>query len=162
MEPIIRTGESYTFAQDSSEEHLRSVWLPAEISPNDAGASSRVCRSYVLTEETGGGSAPMVVATAQLHPNHPGAGSHIANAGFMVHPNHEGKGYGRLLAHHVLNDAFADGYKGMIFNAVVETNVGAVRLWQSLGFDIVATIPGAFEHPVQGLVGLHVMYRALA
>ena len=49
----------------------------------------------------------------------------------------------------------------MRFNAVVETNSGAVHLWQSLGFQILATIPEAFDHPRNGLVGLHVMYRRL-
>lgn len=162
IEPIIRTGETYTFDTDSTEDAMRSAWLPVESLEHDVGAPSRASCTYVVTEETGGTSAPMVVATAQLHPNYPGAGSHIANAAFMVHPNHEGKGYGRLLAHHVLDAALADGYKAMVFNAVVESNEGAIRLWQSMGFEILATIPGAFLHPVHGLVGLHVMYKALA
>ena len=34
------------------------------------------------------------------------------------------------------------GYRGIQFNAVVETNEAAVRLWQSLGFEIVGTVPG--------------------
>ena len=50
----------------------------------------------------------------------------------------------------------------MQFNAVVETNHNAVSLWQSLGFTVLTTIPGAFRHPVHGFVGLHVMYRSLA
>ena len=37
------------------------------------------------------------------------------------------------------------GFAGIQFNAVVETNTGAVRLWQDLGFTIVGTVPGAFE-----------------
>ena len=45
--------------------------------------------------------------------------------------------------------------------AVVETNERAVALWQSLGFEIVGTVPDAFRHPTQGLVGLHVMYLPL-
>ena len=44
---------------------------------------------------------------------------------------------------------------------MVETNTGAVRLWQSLGFDMLATVPEAFRHPVHGYVGLHIMYRRL-
>ncbi|WP_104088499.1 GNAT family N-acetyltransferase [Arthrobacter sp. GMC3] len=161
MEPTIRAGETYTFATDTTEAAMRSEWLPDETPTHDAGTQSRNSRSYVVTEETGGTSAPMIVATAQLHPNHPGAGSHVANASFMVHPNHEGKGYGRLLAYHVLDAAAAEGYQAMVFNAVVESNKGAVRLWQSLGFEILTTIPAAFEHPVHGRVGLHVMYKAL-
>jgi ribosomal protein S18 acetylase RimI-like enzyme len=65
------------------------------------------------------------------------------------------------LANHVLEQARADGYRAMVFNAVVASNVRAVRLWQSLGFEILATIPDAFDHPVDGLVGLHVMHRKL-
>lgn len=49
----------------------------------------------------------------------------------------------------------------MQFNAVVETNTSAVRLWQDLGFRIVGTVPEAFDHATRGLVGLHVMYRRL-
>jgi ribosomal protein S18 acetylase RimI-like enzyme len=44
---------------------------------------------------------------------------------------------------------------------VVETNTTAVNLWRSLGFEILATVPAAFRHPVHGRVGLHVMHRAL-
>jgi hypothetical protein len=50
---------------------------------------------------------------------------------------------------------------GMQFNAVAETNESAVRLWQAVGFEIVGTVPDAFDHPTRGLVGLHVMYRPL-
>ena len=49
----------------------------------------------------------------------------------------------------------------MAFNAVVETNTGAVALWRSLGFEIVATLPEGFHHPVHGYVGLHIMFRPL-
>jgi ribosomal protein S18 acetylase RimI-like enzyme len=47
------------------------------------------------------------------------------------------------------------------FNAVVETNTRAVALWQSLGFQILATVPDAFHHPVHGYVGLYIMHRHL-
>jgi hypothetical protein len=53
------------------------------------------------------------------------------------------------------------GYRAMVFNAVVECNTPAVRLWQSPGFQILATVPEGFLHPVHGYVGLHVMYRRL-
>lgn len=51
-------------------------------------------------------------------------------------------------------------YRGMVFNAVVETNP-AVKLWTSLGFTILGTVPDAYEHPRHGRVGLHIMYKAL-
>jgi ribosomal protein S18 acetylase RimI-like enzyme len=49
----------------------------------------------------------------------------------------------------------------MQFNAVVETNEPAVKLWRSLGFEVIGTVPEAFDHRRHGLVGLHVMYRKL-
>ena len=36
-----------------------------------------------------------------------------------------------------------------------------VRLWEDLGFRILATVPEAFDHPTHGLVGLHIMFRKL-
>jgi hypothetical protein len=36
-----------------------------------------------------------------------------------------------------------------------------VRLWQSLGFEVIGTVPEAFDSREHGLVGLHVMYLAL-
>lgn len=49
----------------------------------------------------------------------------------------------------------------MQFNAVVETNEGAVRLWQRPGFRTIGTVPQAFDDAERGLVGLHVMYLPL-
>jgi hypothetical protein len=42
-------------------------------------------------------------------------------------------GVGGALAHRVLEVAAEDGYAAMQFNAVVETNEHAIRLWESLG-----------------------------
>ena len=47
----------------------------------------------------------------------------------------------------------------MQFNAVVETNKAAVSLWHELGFEIIATVPDAFDHRRHGRVGPHVMHR---
>jgi len=44
---------------------------------------------------------------------------------------------------------------------VVESNTRAVALWRSLGFEVLATVPEAFDHPTDGLVGLHIMHRPL-
>ena len=57
--------------------------------------------------------------------------------------------------------ATVQGYRGVQFNAVVETNEVAVRLWQSLGFEVIGTVPGAFRHADGGYVGLHVIFLSL-
>jgi GNAT superfamily N-acetyltransferase len=79
----------------------------------------------------------------------------------MVDPAHGGKGVGRALGSYVVEWARTEGYRGMQFNAVVETNAVAVRLWESLGFEILATVPAAFESTTHGYVGLHLMYQRL-
>jgi len=102
-----------------------------------------------------------IAGTAKVGPNQDGPGDHVANASFMVNPECAGAGVGRTLGEHVLHVARDDGYRAMQFNAVVETNTRAVALWQSLGFEILTTIPAAFRHPTAGNVGLHVMHRLL-
>jgi ribosomal protein S18 acetylase RimI-like enzyme len=145
LREIIAAGETYCWARDTSEAAARVKWMHEP--PG---------RTVVAVDGNG-----TVLGTAETHPNQGGAGAHVANAGFMVDPTHGGRGVGRRLAEHVLDRARADGYRAMQFNAVVETNTGAVALWRSLGFTILATVPEAFDHPVHGPVGLHVMHRAL-
>ena len=62
---------------------------------------------------------------------------------------------------HSLDHARKRGYRAMQFNFVISSNERAVRLWQSLGFDIVGRLPGAFRHPALGDVDAFVMYRTL-
>jgi GNAT superfamily N-acetyltransferase len=79
----------------------------------------------------------------------------------MVAGEARGRGVGRALGEYALSWAKAQGYAAMQFNAVVESNQAAVRLWQALGFQIVGTVPEAFAHPTLGRVGLHIMHRFL-
>lgn len=69
-----------------------------------------------------------------------------------------GRGVGEALCRFALDWARANGFAGMQFNAVAETNRSAVRLYERLGFTVIGTVPGAFEHPEEGRVGLHIMY----
>ncbi|WP_117211450.1 GNAT family N-acetyltransferase [Allorhizocola rhizosphaerae] len=142
IRPVVEAGETFTWDRDVSQERARAMWTAGH--------------AYVAVDESGA-----VLATAELHRNQGGPGSHVANAGFMVSPSAQGRGVGRALCAHVLQEARRLGYRAMQFNAVVETNVRAVRLWQSLGFEILTTVPEAFHHPNKGFVGLHVMYLKL-
>lgn len=143
---VIAAGETYTWDRDTSEDRARAKWL------HEDGPG----RAFVAVDAGGA-----IVGTAEAHPNQAGPGAHVANAGFVVDPDHAGRGIGRALAQHVIGQSRADGYRAMQFNAVVETNLAAIRLWQSLGFAIVGTVPEAFHHPVEGYVDLHVMHRRL-
>ena len=88
-----------------------------------------------------------VVGTAKMGPNRGGRGAHIATASFMVNLAAQRLGTGRALGQFTVDWARTSGYHGMQFNAVVETNATAVRLWESLGFDVLATVPEAFDPP---------------
>jgi GNAT superfamily N-acetyltransferase len=102
-----------------------------------------------------------VLGTAKMGPNRPGPGSHVASASYMVGEGARGRGVGRALVVDSLDWARGSGYAGMQFNAVVEDNLGAVRLYLDLGFTIIGTVPEAFELPDGRRVGLHVMYIRL-
>lgn len=140
---IAATGETYALPHDLSTAAAQAAWF-------EAGAT------VLVAVEDG-----IVVGTGKYLPVRPAGGAHVATASFMVAPDATGRGVGRALGEEVLRRAAAAGYAAMQFNAVVETNVAAVALWESLGFQVMTTIPAAFEHPTAGRVGLHVMYREL-
>ena len=140
---IVSEGETYAYPEDLTSEAARQLWF-------EPGG-------HVVVAVDG----PTVLGTAKTGPNRPGRGSHVATASFMVDPAAGGQGVGRALGEHVLGWAREAGFRSMQFNAVVETNAAAVRLWRSLGFEVIGTVPEAFDHPRHGFVGLHVMYRPL-
>lgn len=144
FDAIVREGKTYAYPEGLSSDDARALWMP----PPPA-------RTVVAVEDD------VIVGTATMGPNRPGRGAHIATASFMVDPTTRSRGVGRALGNHMLEWAREQGYRGVQFNAVVETNDAAVRLWQSLGFEIIGTVPGAFHHVDDGYVGLHVMFRPI-
>jgi ribosomal protein S18 acetylase RimI-like enzyme len=63
---------------------------------------------------------------------------------------------------HSLERAKERGFRAVQFNFVVSTNERAIKLWTSLGFEIVGRLPLAFEHPIHGFVDALVMYRKIS
>jgi GNAT superfamily N-acetyltransferase len=141
---IVDAGRTYAYPEGLSLEDARPLWMEAP--PG---------RTVVAV------NGQRVVGSAKMGPNRPGRGSHVATASFLVDPAAQGRGIGRALGEHVVDWARDAGYRGIQFNAVVETNDAAVHLWQSLGFRVLATVPGAFDHPEHGYVGLHLMFLDL-
>jgi L-amino acid N-acyltransferase YncA len=146
---IVAAGETYAFPEPSTPDQARPWWM--EPPPGQTVVAV--------------GSLPdgdeVILGSAKMGPNRPGRGAHIATASFMVDPAHQGKGAGRALAEYVVAWAREQAYHAIQFNAVVQTNTSAVKLWQSLGFQILTTVPEAFDHKRHGLVGLHIMYLPL-
>jgi GNAT superfamily N-acetyltransferase len=141
---IVAAGETYAFPEDLTVETGRGWWM------------SEPPSLTVVLEDDG-----HILGSAKMGPNRPGRGDHVGTASFMVDPAASGLGVGRALASYAVDWHRAQGFAGIQFNAVVETNAAAVHLWESLGFEIIGTVPGAFRSAAHGEVGLHVMHLDL-
>ena len=145
IESVFRTGETYAFSREISEEEAYKAWI------------STPKNTYVAV-----GSNNAIVGTYYIKPNQPGQGNHICNCGYIVDENVRGQGIASAMCEHSQHEAVAQGFRAMQYNLVVSTNSGAVRLWKKLGFEIVGTIPEAFRHPMHGYVDAFVMYKRLS
>ncbi len=143
IEPVIKAGNTYMYAPDSSREKMLSIWFDPEK------------YTYVAEEND------QVVGTFFLKANQPDLGSHVVNAGYMVHPDFRGRGIAEQLCRFSLTEAKRLGFKAMQFNCVIATNTTAIKLWQKCGFSIVGTVPKIYQHQTLGLVDAHVMYQWL-
>src|SRR5450759_4976437 len=132
--PIIREAATYTLDPDMSESEALAYWMGGD-------------KETFVAEEDG-----VVLGTYYMRPNQAGGGRHVCNCGYMTDAAAIGRGVARRMCEHSLEYARSRGYRAMQFNFVVSTNERAVRLWQSLGFDIVGRLPAAFRHPTYGYV----------
>ncbi|HEV7311656.1 GNAT family N-acetyltransferase [Sphingopyxis sp.] len=143
LEPVIRAGETYTLDRDMTEAEALAYWFGAD-------------KETFVAEEGG-----VVLGTYYLRANQAGGGRHVCNAGYMTGAAATGRGVARAMCLHSLDHAKAQGFRALQFNFVVSSNVRAVGLWQSLGFEVVGRLPGAFDHPAEGFVDALVMVRTL-
>lgn len=86
----------------------------------------------------------MIVGLYILHPNNVGRCGHICNTSYAVKKEYRGQGIGKKLVVHSMDKAKELGFKILQFNAVVKSNVYALRLYEKLGFIKLGTIPGGF------------------
>ncbi|QCB53694.1 N-acetyltransferase [Sphingopyxis sp. PAMC25046] len=143
LEPVIRAGETYTLDRDMREGDALAYWFDAD-------------KEAFVAEADGA-----IIGTYYLRANQAGGGAHVANAGYVTGAAAMGRGVARAMALHSIDHAKARGFRAMQFNFVVSSNVRAVGLWQSLGFEVVGRLPEAFAHPTEGFVDALVMFRAL-
>ena len=146
FEPILREvvedGRTYAIERDLDDAAARAFW----------GAAA-----HRVVAEAGG----TLLGAAKMGPNRPAQGSHVGTASFMVGAAARGRGVGRALGEYVVEWHRREGFRAIQFNAVVATNHAAVALWRSLGFQVVGTVPEAFELPDGSLVALLVMHLDL-
>jgi ribosomal protein S18 acetylase RimI-like enzyme len=143
LEPTFRAGETYPVPRDINRAEALAYWhTPGH--------------TVFVAEQDG-----RVLGTYYLRANSRGGGAHVANCGYVVAPDATRRGVARSMCLHSLDEARQRGFRAMQFNFVIASNERAVRLWQSLGFKIVGTLPAVFEHPRLGLVDAYVMVQAL-
>lgn len=141
--PTIREGATYPLDVGMTEAEALSYWMEPD-------------KETFVAEDSG-----VIVGTYYLRRNRAGGGSHVCNCGYMTSAAAIGRGIARRMCEHSLAHARSRGYTAMQFNFVVSTNDRALRLWQSLGFEIVGRLPLAFRHPTAGYVDALVMYQQL-
>jgi ribosomal protein S18 acetylase RimI-like enzyme len=140
LEPIIRAGETYALPREMTREEALAYWFAPAHEVFVADDGGEILGTYYLRENQS---------------------ADVANCGYMTAPTASGRGVARAMCAHSIARAKGRGFRAMRFNFVVATNERAVRLWQSLGFDIMERLPGAFQHPKLGAVDALVMHRAL-
>jgi len=96
-----------------------------------------------------------------LHPNNIGRCGHIANASYAVRRGSRGLHIGEALVKDCLVQAAAHGFTILQFNAVVQTNLHAIHLYERLGFTRLGTIPGGFRRRDGRYEGICLFYIAL-
>jgi len=140
---VIRAGTTYAIDSKITEEAARIMWMDAPRA------------TYLVAK------GDEILGTYYIKTNHAGGGAHVCNCGYMVAELARGQGVAAQMCVHSQSQALALGYLAMQFNLVLSTNIGAIHLWEKLGYETVGLLPRAFQHPTEGLVDARVMYKWL-
>ncbi len=143
LEPIARAGDTFALARDCDEATALAYWSSAE-------------KANFIAEQDAA-----IVGSSYIRPNQQGGGAHIANCGYMTSLQARGRGVARALCAHSIEYARNAGFKAIQFNFVVSSNEPALHLWHDFGFDVLARLPKAFDHPTRGYVDALVMWKTL-
>jgi len=139
MNLVIREGRSWPFEEDfTSIDGWRGYFLSHTafvVRSLDCGEDS--------TDKHSRSTKGEVLGCFYIKPNFPGRCSHVCNGGFITAPRFRSLGVGRLMGNVFLRAARDLGYKSSYFNLVFKSNGGSVKLWESLGFERVATLENA-------------------
>ena len=143
LEPVLRTGETYTLPRDIGRAEAIDYWC-------------RAAHETFVADDRG-----EIVGTYFLRANQLGGGDHVANCGYVTAATAQHRGIARRMLEHSLVHAKERGFRAMQFNFVVSTNERAIATWQRYGFQVVGRLPGAFRHPTLGVVDALVMHKQL-
>ena len=100
-----------------------------------------------------------VVGLYILHPNNVGRCAHVANASFAVASSARGMHVGRALVTDAIAQLAPCRFRGLQFNAVVDSNASARHLYESLGFAHVGVVPQGFRMKDGTYEDIHIYYH---
>ena len=143
LEPAMREGETLALPRDGDEATGKAYWSSPE-------------KTNFLAVE-----GDTVLGTSYIRANQQGGGSHIANCGYLTAAAARGRGVARALCAHSIDWCRQAGFHAIQFNFVVSSNEPAVHLWHAFGFDVLARLPRAYNHPRLGYVDALVMWKTL-
>ena len=144
LQPVFKAAETYAFDPEMTEQEGYSIWIKLPKA------------TYVAVDES-----ESIVGTYYIKTNFQGPGAHVCNCGYVVSIQARGQGIASAMCLHSQEQAPQLGYRSMQFNSVVSTNKDAIHLWKKLGFQVVGTLPGVFNHPRHGYVDALVMFKKL-
>lgn len=131
---------------------MRAIWNEvveaANAFPQESGldADSDAERFFSAQDYTAvAESQGKILGLYILHPNNIGRCATIANASYAVESESRGKGIGKLLVEDSLVQGKKLGFRVLQFNAVLKSNVSAIRLYERLGFESLGTIPKCYR-----------------
>jgi ribosomal protein S18 acetylase RimI-like enzyme len=65
------------------------------------------------------------------------------------------------MAEHSIEESRCLGFKSIQFTFVVKSNEVAVKLWKSVGFEVIGEIADEFNDNPNGLTNAYIVYRKL-
>lgn len=147
MSVTVRKYEEYDL------EEMREIWNSVvengtsfpQVSPLDTAQAELFFKEQSHTAVAVDGDE--IVGLYILHPNNIGRCGHIANASYAVKSGHRGKHIGEYLVKDSMKTAASLSFRILQFNAVVATNLAAIKLYKKLGFTQLGTIAGGFKMP---------------
>ena len=140
---IVQAQETYALDAEVSYQHAFELWC------------ARPLKTFIFESQGD------VRGSYYLKANGEGPSGHICNCGYMVKAAFQGQGIAKRLCEHSQAIAKELGFKAMQFNSVVSSNMAAVNLWKTLGYQIIGTIPKGYQHRQLGYVDCYVMHKFL-
>ena len=123
---VVEEGLYWPYFDTFSDRQFRQYWLS----------------HTALVVRDGNGE---VLGTFYIRPNYPDRCAHFCNGGFITAPEHRGRGVATEMGKAFLRIAKDVGYRASYFNLVFVTNQASMRVWEKLGFQAIARVPGVAD-----------------